>query len=201
MKQNKNKTQKKRAGIRPVLFGAGAAVVAVLVGLQLWFNLFLYRQQALLGVEKIQFLIVDAVRGLSREVPRDPQSGQLYIPEARLTLPPSDEIGTLRYSYSKASEGFSEEVRLASQTAISSGVSGVVSSVTMEETFQAVPKLQACSRQFMITFGASPDDTDGYELQFQKPLADGRTANLLLSIDCSDFSDELTDYLRNIDSY
>ena len=146
-------------------------------------------------------LIIDAVDNLSREVKSDPQTGKVYIYEARLVLPATeDPLLKLRYNYTPAGEDYSAELRIVNEAIFQQARVKILAAQNIDDVFKAVPKLQACSRGYHLSFEKSEDSFGGREI-FTKKLKDSRTLYVYLEDTCGDNSDKMIPYLKQIDSY
>ncbi len=154
-----------------------------------------------LSTIKIGSLIINAVDGLTDEPNIDPQTGNIYIHEAQLMLPVQNDPGPkLLYRYTPADEsGQGEEVRLIDKSYFNQAKVPMVNSQSIEQLFDALPKLQACNRGYQIQF-VKRTETD-IPLIFEKQLKDGRTIYVYLEDLCSQTKDTMVPYLLQIDSY
>lgn len=165
-----------------------------------YFVYFNHRAVSDLSSHTIGNLIVEAVDGLSTPVPMDAQTGNLYVQDAKLTLPPATEqTPALLYSYYPGDESGQEELRLVDASAVRSAKVPVISGQSMESVFEAVPKLQACARGYLVVF-SERTETDIPKV-FQKQLRDGRTIYVYLEDACDEGKQNMLDYLWHIESY
>jgi hypothetical protein len=150
---------------------------------------------------KISTLILQSVEGLSNPAPVDPQTGNVYIPQARLKLPANqDTIGAeVEYSYTPPQDDIPEELRIVNTYGFWSARSAMLGAQTVEGTFEQVPKLQACSRGYLISFNPLKNSAD--PLKFTKQLTDGRTLSVYLDAGCTASNDEFENYLKQIESF
>lgn len=199
IKKNKNNSESfQKKVIAIVLAGALIAGVGYLAVMQR----ILDDRVNELSTIKIGSLILEAVDNLNDPLPINPQTGEKYIPEARLRLPAnSSSSNRLEYYYSAESVDMPEEVRLASTTALASSRTKIMSATSQEALFAAVPRLQACSRGYRITFKNDIPIEDGLTVVLEKTLKDGRFLRVLEEEACDmpDYFD--ISYLKQIDSY
>lgn len=147
----------------------------------------------------IKTLVVESVRNAQRETVTDPVSGKVYIPDARLVLSGSADAPRLSYSGDKT------ELNIAQDAVVDQAVAGVYSGQSLNDTFNHVPCLQACSRQIVLRFQA-PDKnnavrSDHMKQVFTKQLADKRTVYAYQDTGCASSADTLITYLQTIQSY
>lgn len=144
--------------------------------------------------ETIIQLIGDAIGGLSAPLPRDARSGNYYIPESKLTFSSLNAPKSLTYYVED------NDIHIPAQKAYAMALSHSRSVNKLEESFSYVPKMQACSRGYLLTF-SSPDTELGVKVVFDKKLRDGRTLTVAKDTACPNFDSETEEALRTIDSY
>lgn len=204
MKKQKKAQKKNWLNRRNIALGLAALVIAGLVSAQLFLNKLFWDGYKRAANKEISGLINDALRGLNKDAVIDGPSRQVYMPDAKLVLPPYPaEIRFLRYNYFSAPGGeLAPEVRIASGAIMDATMYSVGIAVSMEDLFSKVPKAQACSRQIQIFFDESHGEADGnLKRVVKKPLADGRIARIYLDQECPDDSEQLINYLKQIESY
>lgn len=153
---------------------------------------------------RVQDLIIEAVRGLRKEAVVDGPSGKVYLPDAHLVLPPYPaNVRGVLYSYDHSGEAINDdELLITSTSALGYGIARVNSANSIEGSFNAVPKMQACSRQIAVTFKQNSELVGtGYRQVYAKKLADGREIFMYLDKGCEENSAELIDYLKQLQSY
>ncbi|MBA3758695.1 hypothetical protein H0X10_03635 [Candidatus Saccharibacteria bacterium] len=155
-----------------------------------------------LSTIKIGMLILEAEDSLNSPILTDAQTGDRYIPEARLRLPANSfSANRLKYFYSAKSGDTHEEVRLSSVAAVNAPRVKIMSATSIENLFEAVAQLQACSRGFRLTFEKIAQPEEDLTLVFEKNLKDGRLLSVNAEDSCNtpDYFD--LEYLKQIDSY
>ena len=182
--------------IFPTLIGVQLVVTALLV----LYVCHLQRQLNQLSQTTISRLIIDAADGLNRPVERDVHTGRAYIYEQRLMLPViSDTHQRLSYAYSPPSEDSGMWLRIVDETVVGPERARLISAVSNDELFAAVPKFQACIRGYELTF-ERPQYPSGQEI-LVKMLSDGRTLYVYHEDLCANGRDKMIGYLQQIDSY
>lgn len=196
MVKNTNKNLKKFSVLSWLL---PIIVCLLVIGflVQSYFTFYLFRQSQVQGNAHIGRLIVEAAENLNKPVTKDPKTGAVLVSEAKLTLPSvPTKLGTIVYSYEGVSEDSGPLLRLASQNDINSAKSPVLAANTsVEKTFEAVPKLQACARGVLITF----NQKDVQQEAGTKVLSNGKTVYFSIEPLCS--NEDLVQYTKEIDSY
>lgn len=205
MKKQKKAQKKNWLNRRNIAITAAGLFVAGLVAAQLIFNSVVYRYMKRAAVTEMSNLITEAIRNGSKDAVVDGPSQRVYVPEAKLVLPPSPQgINGLRYRYTPAlSDQTPDQAEIIFTTNAhqfrSTSLRGADS---MYDLFAKVPSVQACSRQIQIFFDESHGEADGnLKRVVKKPLADGRIASIYLDQECPDDSEQLINYLKQIESY
>lgn len=204
MKKSKKQQLKYRFAWKPTLKVTAVILGLLLLAAQLAYDKVLWRQDTHFADRELLGMISDSIQSLSKEAVVDGPSRHVYIPEARLLLPPyPKDILDIRYGYSPANEGVNdEEIRITTNAVLGTSLSAMRSGRNLQEIFDKVPKAQACSRQFMMTFKDSYGNTgDSYDKVATQQLADGRTVYLYLDSGCKDQSEPLLNYLKQTQSY
>lgn len=201
----KPKTKIIRSHKKAALFGGLALCLALIVAVQVAFIHDLYARTDRLGVERIQYMIVDSARDQGHKPAVDPRESKAYIPEARLVLPlqnpqeHQDGILDLRYF------GDQQSVTFTTAGGLYEAAAPVWSGRTLTETLDAVPKFQACARQVIVLF--APGDSGSLVNKqtakevFTRKLSDGRTLYAYQDTACTCDATKLIAYLKTIDSY
>jgi hypothetical protein len=174
----------------------------LLIGILAWYLYWTHIEVNMQSTIKISTLINNAVEALNSPIPQDAKTGTLYIREAKMTLPPAPDRSLMfYYSYNPSIDGMNEEIRFSNKQLVDMQKNKVYAHQTLKEVFDEVPKLQACSRGYLVIFN-KPDkfETDGHEV-FQKKLKDGRTAYVYLEDKCADNKEKFIPYLQQMDSY
>lgn len=156
--------------------------------------------------DQTKTLIIDAIDGLTNEPAIDPKTGEVYIYEERLVLPPKLQANPhLGYFYTSGDDEakVGAEIRLIDMSNLGQAKAKVIGAMDIEKTFEAVPKLQACSRAYQLTFAerVGDDMVAGTQKVFEKKLKDGRTIYVYLEDSCSENKDKLIPYLQQVESY
>lgn len=150
---------------------------------------------------KLANFIVEAVRAESQPVVLDAASGRVYVYQARIVLPPVPRTaGAMRYAYHQASDSDRTDLRLISEDAFNQAKMPVLSALTTEQAFSNVAHLQACGRGYLLTTMRDSNTAD-MTLGFERQLRDGRTIYGYYENGCPENDDELTDYLKQVESY
>jgi hypothetical protein len=153
----------------------------------------------LAGIVPMRELILSAVRGLKKDAPVEPRTGDVYFPESRLYLPnPGMALG-LTYLFDKGGISGPEE-GLTISTYPVRGTQALYTAQDMKELFTAVPKLQACSRGVKLYHNKLPQDNTSDELRHTVHLNNGRDVYIYLDKDCPELS-QLADLMKNIRAY
>ena len=197
------KVQKPKLDQRKVIAVILTALIIASIGYVAVIQRLQQRQLNDLSTLKMALLVNEAVNNLHEPLPIDAQTGQRYIPEVRLRLPANSDLSSkLEYYYNAAQNEFPEELRVSSVAAMGPQQSKVLSAQNFEMMFEAIPKLQACSRGFQFVLGDDRLKAEtGYTVAFEKALADGRALHVYYENECPvpDYFD--MNYLKQIDSY
>jgi hypothetical protein len=151
---------------------------------------------------KISSLIISAIEGLTWPAPTDAKSGNIYIRETKLTLPPApNHVLELYYNYFP-SDGMPEEVRLINKHNVDVQKNKIYAAQDIQDVFDLVPKLQSCARGYLLRFYPLKDsERSGIKEVFTKKLSDGRTTYVYLENQCADNKASIIPYLKQIESY
>lgn len=204
MKTKRQKTQRSlKQNIHKLVLPAILFIQFVIIGILAFYVHFTYQELKVFSTVPIGNLIISAVDGLVKDINIDPQTGNVYIHEARLVLPPPpDFYSDLLYRYDKIDELNQEvEVRIINKAFVNRAKSKIYGSRSIEQTFAEVPQLQSCARGYLIVF-SERKDTDIPKV-FQKQLKDGRTVYVYLEGQCFDSEDKdsMIPYLKQVESY
>ncbi|HSH55564.1 MAG TPA: hypothetical protein VK983_01915 [Candidatus Limnocylindrales bacterium] len=137
-------------------------------------------------------LVVAAARDLLKTPVVDAPSERRFLPEARLVLP-------LDHSLTIVYNGNRETLYVADKQAVDQAARRVQNALGLNAASDAIPALQACSRQVQLS--VTPVSNDQVSQAFAKGLSDGRTLYVVTDKGCSADSTELVEYLRAIESY
>ena len=154
-------------------------------------------QQRILANDIIARHIIRAVESLKKDVPADPETGDLYFPEAKLYLPNPRE--NTSYTYAVNSEDEPEGVSVSWKNLPT--IKGFYNTPDTEQMFEAVPKLQSCSRGVYLAyeqFAASEDRQ--LSLKQTVVLENGRELYIYTEALCPELN-ETADMLKNVRSY
>lgn len=199
------KTRTKRATRqtkKKLIIGAIVATVSlVLVGAILGIYKVRYYNDAATqaGLVQIRELIILAARGLKKDAPVEPRTGDVYFPEAKLYLPNPGTVLPLTYLYDKG-DVTNSQAQLSISTYPVRGTVALYSSRSQESLFAAVPKFQACLRGIkLVRQPFATSDVDN-ELRHKVLLNNGQTLYVYLEKACPDLR-ETADLFRSIQSY
>lgn len=137
-------------------------------------------------------LIASAVDGLHEPVLRDPQTGDYFVSEAKLTIMHRESLWRLLYYY----ESQENVVHITNKSTMSQAYAPITSARTVEEVLKHVPQYQACARGVSLRF----TPLNGETLAWEKTLADGRHLYAYTDRACP-YLVELANTLENIASY
>lgn len=155
MKTSKKLSKKTHAN-RSVIKGyVKASFVVLMTTLTILNSLLIYsvwKSQQLQYDGVVGAMVIDAVDNINSPAIIDPISGKVYMPPSNFVLPHDDNTaGKIVYLYTKAQEGFGDELRIADKRLMSESKGRIRSAVTVEEALDAVPGLQACARGIRVT--------------------------------------------------
>ena len=209
MAKPKTKTKSKTHALRGPLFITGIVAVSLLALSQLTFDAYVYRNVAQPSDQSgITNLIINAVETLRKPAHVDPKTGDVYLTEVRLVLPPQAGFATpLLYSDSISQEG-GTNAEVTTRAILSRAESKLWSAQPESPSWQhdssrmfdEVPNLQACARGVQL-FSQPQTQTNNFRLKATKQLADGRTLYMYTETTCKYDLTTLTDYLKQIQSY
>lgn len=179
--------------------------IAVSVSVLILFNgLFLYylhRASIAQNNFGLMYKVTSAIDNLQIGVDKDPQSGKLYLTDARLVLPAQSDTPKTPVTYWGALTKEEGGVHISNNADYRSAKAHVLYEadnpfISVEDLFKQVPKLQACSRGVFI----ATEDIEGSGDQFgSKVLSNGQTVRFYMEKDC--FNQEFIDYVKQVDSY
>lgn len=151
-------------------------------------------------------LIINATSKMHKPVPVEAKTGNLYFPDAKLFLPPAEL--NMQVKYSNISDGKTPELQvttnqivdLASNKLLSAQRSSTDPQKQIDNVFDEVPSLQACTRGVQIFF--SPQKVES-PVQFKgsKKLANSKKLYFYLDSTCKEDLTQLLDYLKQAQSY
>ena len=151
------------------------------------------------AAEQARELIVRSVDNMMRDVPVEARSGDLYIPEGRLTLPRPAEVVALSYYVDKSSGG--EVYGIVNRVVYERQVSKVMSTRTVKEVFQHAPKLQACARGVVLSQERrNPEAIPDPVHKGVVGLAGGKQLHMYIDKGCLE-NDATAELLQSVKSY
>jgi len=191
-----------RRAILPAIIIAQFIILIILAG-------YLYTMQWQFrewSTDKIANQIVLAVDNLVKDTNIDAQTGRVYVYESKITLPPApNRTYDLKYYYLPAIQNNSQEAKaelnLIDNQSYMMAKSKIYNALDVNQVFQAVPKLQACARGYLVVFEIIQQYQTEKTLVFSKKLKDGRTAFVYVDNNCAESKNRMTSYLKQIESY
>lgn len=194
-----------------VLSVVGTVLALVLVA-QTAAIFFIYKQNHILGADKIQLLIATSIQNMFRDAVIEPSTNKVYIPDGKLVFQGASDSPRLLYapSYMTDENGATvavESVTIADKRVVNGKISKLYSSHGLDSTFEFVPELQACTRQIQLLFAPASENSlvspESAVLAFTKAVADGRTLYVYTEKDspCKEDNSQLMDLLRTVESY
>jgi hypothetical protein len=151
------------------------------------------------SIVSIRELILLAVRGVKKEAPVEPRTGDIYFPESRLYLPYPGTALPITYLFDTGDISNSQS-ELSVSTYPVRGTETLYSAQNMNQLFDAVPKLQACSRGIKLVYDKFPQSDTQNELKHAIKLNNGRNLYIYLEKDCPELR-ETADLFTNIRAY
>jgi hypothetical protein len=128
------------------------------------------------SVNRITYFIKEAVGSLNKETPTASYSNKQFIHEARVEFIESNQVN-LVHRYDPPTENNPEVISLADANLIRESSNLVMNQLNVNDALEKVPQLQACSRQYIISFIDKPQEyINEYDLVDQKVLQDNRIA-------------------------
>ncbi len=195
----KNKTPSTtRKNLRALIY----CFVLVYVIISSWFLYDAHRmaRAAIDNPAAIGHIIIAAVEGLNKPILLDEKTGEGYMHELKLVLPPTPlNEGPFVYNYYAAYDDQPAELTIASQVLINQRKVQVLGAMNVEDSLAQVPELQSCARGVKLYFEEKADFVG--EKLFEKTLNDGRTIYAYQEDGCAETREELSNYLRLIQSY
>ena len=200
----KQKTQKSRAWAKRKLLAVASAVLFVSIitsgAVISCAKIHEYQQAAdEASIVSVRELILLAMRGLKKDAPVDPRTGDIYFPESRLYLPNPHQVLAITYLVDSGDVTDSQ-----SELSISSypvrGTTALYTAQNSQQLFAAVPKLQACSRGIKIVHRLFPSTDTQNELKQTVDLHNGQTAYIYLEKDCPELND-VANLFKNLRAY
>lgn len=149
-------------------------------------------------------LVINAVKGLQQPAAVDAKTGEVYLREAGLVLPPPDaNIRGLRYSFSKYKNH--GELRVTSEVVMNKAIAKIwVAQSDRDDSravFRELPNLQACARGVLVDIDHTYKGTGHLSPAGKVRLADGRKLYLYTENNCNDDLGTIAKYLKTAKSY
>lgn len=201
MKKNSKKTN--RRSKKQIITISAITLIAVLVLIGTFLGIYKVRyyddaaNQA--GLVQTRELIILAIRGLKKDAPVEPRTGDIYFPESKLYLPNPGIALPLTYLYDKG-DVTSAQAELSISTYPVRGTEALYIARSQESLFAAIPKLQACSRGIKLVHQEFPNSDTDNELMHKIQLNNGKTLYIYLEKACPELS-ETANSFKNIQSY
>lgn len=139
------------------------------------------------NIVEIRELIVLAIRGVKKDAPVDPRTGDVYFPEARLYLPNPHMALTLTYLYDTGNIADAQS-GLSVSTYPVMGTTPLYTAQNMNQLFAVVPKLQACSRGIKLVYQPYPASDNTNVLRHTVRLTNGKTLYVYVERECPDLN-------------
>ena len=159
-----------------VLIATVFLIIILLVGLIMALVMYVNTREETYSINRITYFIKEAVDSLNQETPTASYSNNLFIHEARVEFIKSSQV-KLVHLYNPQSENGPEIISFADANLIRDSSNFVMNQLNVEEALEKVPQLQACSRQYIISFTDAPQEyVNEYDLLDQKVLKDQRIA-------------------------
>ncbi len=151
------------------------------------------------GIVNVRELIILAVRGLKKDAPVEPRTGDVYFPESKLYLP--NPGIALPLTYYKDTVNVSEsQSELSISTYPVHGTTGLYSANNTKNLFEAVPHFQACARGIKLVYEKFPQDDTQNILKHTVQLNNGKALYVYLEKDCPEL-DGTASLFVNIKAY
>ena len=197
--------------LRKLLIITSIVVVALAVLGQVVLDAYMYRNIVYPGGQNSMInFVINSIDNLRVPAPIDPKTGDVYLPEAHLVLPPRPD-STMQLLYndnSSAEDGTNTEV--TTRTILSRAESRLWSAQAEGTApgwhhdpmamFNQVPNLQACARGVQI-FSKPQTQNRTFRLKETKQVADGRTLYMYTESTCQFDLTALTNYINQVQSY
>lgn len=201
-------TSKKTRVTRNQFVKRSMGLFAVLaIGFQVMFNIYLWNAVESQETFRTATLVTEALEGVDELKTALGQDNKLE--EMNLVFPDqTDDVEAVKYIYTPEDTNSDYPTPAQAQVTtrlLNSSVSKLLSSQNIDDLFNTIPSVQACSRGFTLQFTEQPnEDTDSpLELSGTKKLNDSRTLYVYKEANCnlSYGLDELEQYLLSAESY
>jgi hypothetical protein len=147
----------------------------------------------------IRELILLAVRGLKKDAPVDPRTGDVYFPESKLYVP--NPGFTLPLTYLQDTGNVTDsQGELSVSTYPVRGTQALYTARNSQELFAAVPKLQACSRGVKLVYAPFPANDTQNVLKHTVHLQNGKHLYVYVEKDCPELNG-LADALQQVKAF
>lgn len=150
-------------------------------------------------IASVRELILLAARGVKKDAPVEPRSGDIYFPESKLYLPNPGTVLPLTYIFDTGNVTDSQS-ELSVSTYPVRGTEALYSARNSQELFAAVPKLQACSRGIKLVHNKFDPKHGQNVLKHTVKLNNGQDLYVYLEKDCPELN-ETADLFKNIRAY
>jgi hypothetical protein len=172
------------------LTAAIAIVVLLLCGTIVGVCKVRYYQEAVdqANIVEIRELIVQAARGLKKDAPVEPRTGDVYFPESRLYLPNPKMPLALTYLLD-TDDVTDAQSELSISTYPIRGTTALYTAKNNLELFAAVPKLQACLRGVKLVYQKFPATDTQNVFQYTTRLDNGKDLHVYIEKDCPELAD------------
>lgn len=134
-------------------------------------------------------MIMASIDEVHADAPVDFKTGDIYFPEERLYLPrPANDQQLLELRYERMLDESSQGpiLSITSEPVLASAAVNMYNARTVDEVFDRLPALQACSRGVQIAYGK----LDGIDatLLSTAALSNGKTAFIYLDNGCKELT-------------
>lgn len=151
------------------------------------------------NIVEIRELVLLAIRGVKKDAPVDPRTGDVYFPEAKLYLPDPHMALTLTYLNDTGNITDSQS-GLSVSTYPVMGTTPLYTAQNMQQLFAVIPKLQACSRGIKLVYQQFPSSDNTNVLRHTVQLVNGKTLYVYVERECPDLN-STADLFTNIKPY
>ena len=138
-------------------------------------------------------LIFKAIDNLEVDAPIQATTGDVYFPPAKLYLPYADSFQKLAYMYNANDKG-DHFLSITDYKVIGRVEAQMSNAMKIDEIFDKVPKLQACSRGVTVSFKPLTKNDIDADLRKTVHINNGKTLYLYLEKACP----ELEETLQNL---
>jgi hypothetical protein len=167
------------------------------------------------GQPVVVSLIESDINDLLKPAPVLAQTGQVYLPDVKLMLPPPDQNNSIdQLVYINANAVSPLDLEITTRQILSGAEDKfLVAQAAAENTHQSpqnefktimskVPNLQACAEAVQLYYSAQNENGSTTKLQFMKKLDNGKTIYVYSETACSaEPLPALISYLKQIQSY